>query len=119
MKKPMHEYGLRVPTARQQQVIDIFIAEWPHAPTLRELMGHLDIRSTNGVADHLRALRVKGWFQQGDDRLRPAQSRCWALTDRARRYLGLLTYSELRARCTELERANQELESKLRKAAPY
>ena len=50
-------------TDRQQQVLD-FIREHiqgaGYPPTIREIGDHLGIASTNGVADHLKALRRKG-----------------------------------------------------------
>ena len=54
-------------TKRQQQVFDFIedkIEEWGYPPTIREIGEHLGIRSTNGVADHLKALKRKGYLQQ-------------------------------------------------------
>ena len=54
-------------TKRQQQVFDFIedkIMEWGYPPTIREIGEHLGIRSTNGVADHLKALKRKGYLQQ-------------------------------------------------------
>lgn len=56
-------------TKRQAQVFD-FIQETINAlgypPTVREIGQHLGIRSTNGVADHLKALKRKGYLTQQD-----------------------------------------------------
>jgi SOS-response transcriptional repressor LexA len=46
-------------THRQAQVLD-YIEREPIPPTLREIGRELDIKSTNGVNDHLRALERKG-----------------------------------------------------------
>ena len=54
-------------TQRQRQVFDFIeekIQEWGYPPTIREIGEHLGIRSTNGVADHLKALKRKGYLQQ-------------------------------------------------------
>lgn len=50
-------------TRRQQQCLDFVathIAAFSRPPSLREIMAHMGIRSTNGVADHLTALERKG-----------------------------------------------------------
>ncbi len=50
-------------TARQTQVLD-FIVEFKgkhgYPPTMREIGDSMNIKSTNGVADHLAALERKG-----------------------------------------------------------
>ena len=54
-------------TQRQRQVFEFIedkIEEWGYPPTIREIGEHLGIRSTNGVADHLKALKRKGYLQQ-------------------------------------------------------
>lgn len=54
-------------TARQRQVFEFIetkIQEWGYPPTIREIGAHLGIKSTNGVADHLKALKRKGYLQQ-------------------------------------------------------
>ena len=54
-------------TERQEQVLDFIkdhIGEWSYPPTLREIGAALGIRSTNGVSDHLRALKRKGYLTQ-------------------------------------------------------
>ena len=46
-------------TDRQRQVyefIEARIEEWGYPPTIREIGEHLCIKSTNGVADHVKAL---------------------------------------------------------------
>lgn len=56
-------------TERQQQVYEFIqdrIKVWGYPPTIREIGEHLGIRSTNGVADHLKALKRKGYLQQQD-----------------------------------------------------
>lgn len=62
-------------TERQQEIYD-FINERIRAagypPTIREIGEHLGIRSTNGVADHLKALKRKGYLQQDG-----SKSRTW------------------------------------------
>lgn len=51
-------------------------------PTLREIGAHMDIRSNNGVNDHLEALERKGYL------IRPERlARATQLTDKAREYL--------------------------------
>ena len=54
-------------TQRQKQVLDFIqtrISEWGYPPTIREIGEHLGIKSTNGVADHLKALKRKGFLTQ-------------------------------------------------------
>ena len=54
-------------TARQQEIVDFIserIALNGYPPTIREIGTHLGIRSTNGVADHLKALKRKGYLGQ-------------------------------------------------------
>ena len=56
-------------TDRQRQVYEFIqdrIRAWGYPPTIREIGEHLGIRSTNGVADHLKALKRKGYLQQRD-----------------------------------------------------
>ncbi|MCB9557286.1 MAG: transcriptional repressor LexA [Deltaproteobacteria bacterium] len=56
-------------TPRQQQVLN-FITDYidghGYPPTLREIGRHLNIRSTNGVSDHLKALERKGHLSRDD-----------------------------------------------------
>lgn len=52
-------------TERQRAVLEFIhhsMDELGYPPTLREIGGHLGIRSTNGVNDHLRALERKGYL---------------------------------------------------------
>ena len=56
-------------TQRQQAVLAFIVAyraEHGYPPTLREIGAHMGIASTNGVADHLRALERKGRIRQTD-----------------------------------------------------
>ncbi len=56
-------------TARQRQVFDFIqerIKAWGYPPTIREIGEHFGIKSTNGVADHLKALKRKGFLAQED-----------------------------------------------------
>ncbi len=53
---------------RQRQVLDAIAAhvdQFGIPPTLRELGDALSIRSTNGVADHIKALVRKGYLERG------------------------------------------------------
>ena len=58
-------------TARQQEILE-FIASTVDqqgvAPTFREIGDALGIRSTNGVADHVKALERKGYIQRPGQR---------------------------------------------------
>jgi repressor LexA len=70
-------------TPRQQQIYDFIserIHEWGFPPTIREIGEHLGIRSTNGVADHLKALKRKGYLQQ-----QGSKSRTWQPLGEGRR----------------------------------
>lgn len=66
-------------------------AELQHAsglpPTYRELCSVLGIRSTNAIAEVLRALERKGYARQAGGEL---SSRGWLLTPRGLDLLGLL-----------------------------
>lgn len=56
-------------TDRQRMVLEFIcdsIDERGYPPTLREIGNKLDIRSTNGVNDHLRALERKGYLTRED-----------------------------------------------------
>jgi repressor LexA len=68
---------------RQAEVLD-FIRSWvdQHGvpPTFREIGDHLDIRSTNGVSDHVRALERKGFLERAGS---SGSARCLRLTRRA------------------------------------
>jgi repressor LexA len=73
-------------TDRQLEVLR-FIAEQiedrGYPPTIREIGEALDIRSTNGVNDHLKALERKGFLTRD-----PVKSRAVMPTDKAREALG-------------------------------
>jgi repressor LexA len=60
------------------------IEERGYPPTIREIGEEMDIRSTNGVNDHLKALERKGFLTRGEQ-----QSRSLVPTRRARLVLGL------------------------------
>jgi repressor LexA len=63
-------------TARQQAIFDFIverITSCGYPPTIREIGRHLGIRSTNGVADHLKALKRKGYLRQQGQKSRTWQ----------------------------------------------
>src|SRR6185503_3766930 len=56
-------------TERQREILTFIsssIAERGYPPTLREIGEHFQIRSTNGVNDHLKALEKKGHLRRED-----------------------------------------------------
>lgn len=56
-------------TFRQREILDFIsasIVERGFPPTLREIGEHFNIRSTNGVNDHLKALEKKGHLRRED-----------------------------------------------------
>jgi repressor LexA len=56
-------------TQRQREILDFIsasIVERGFPPTLREIGEHFQIRSTNGVNDHLKALEKKGHLRRED-----------------------------------------------------
>ena len=56
-------------TQRQREILDYIsasIVERGYPPTLREIGMHFNIRSTNGVNDHLKALEKKGYLERED-----------------------------------------------------
>jgi repressor LexA len=56
-------------TNRQQEILDFItasIVDRGFPPTLREIGEHFQIRSTNGVNDHLKALEKKGHLRRED-----------------------------------------------------
>jgi repressor LexA len=56
-------------TQRQREILDYIsasIVERGFPPTLREIGEHFNIRSTNGVNDHLKALEKKGHLRRED-----------------------------------------------------
>ena len=65
----IREARSRALTDRQRMVLEFIrdhIASKGYPPTVREIGAHMGIRSTNGVADHLRALERKGYLTKGD-----------------------------------------------------
>ncbi len=73
-------------TDRQMEVLRFIatqIEECGYPPTIREIGEALDIRSTNGVNDHLKALERKGFLSRD-----PVKSRALIPTPRAREALG-------------------------------
>ncbi len=73
-------------TDRQLEVLRFIaqqIEECGYPPTIREIGEALDIRSTNGVNDHLKALERKGYLTRD-----PVKSRALIPTNAAREQLG-------------------------------
>jgi repressor LexA len=73
-------------TDRQLEVLRFIarqIEECGYPPTIREIGEALDIRSTNGVNDHLKALERKGFLSRD-----PVKSRALIPTPQARELLG-------------------------------
>jgi len=55
-------------TERQQEILDFIrrhITDEGYPPTVREIGTAFGIRSTNGVADHLKSLERKGYLERG------------------------------------------------------
>jgi repressor LexA len=74
-------------TDRQKQILNFIVRESEDRgfpPTIREIGEEMDIRSTNGVNDHLKALERKGYLTRGEQ-----QSRSLVPTKRARLVLGM------------------------------
>ena len=74
-------------TDRQKQILSFIVRESEERgfpPTIREIGEEMDIRSTNGVNDHLKALERKGYLTRGEQ-----QSRSLVPTKRARLVLGI------------------------------
>ena len=74
-------------TDRQKEVLTFILKETEvrgFPPTIREIGEELEIHSTNGVNDHLKALERKGYVTRGEQ-----QSRSLVPTKRARLVLGL------------------------------
>ena len=74
-------------TERQREILTFIVKETEtrgFPPTIREIGEEMDIRSTNGVNDHLKALERKGYLNRGEQ-----QSRSLVPTKRARMVLGL------------------------------
>jgi len=73
-------------TERQLEVLRFIASEIEdrgYPPTIREIGEALDIASTNGVNDHLKALEKKGYLQRD-----PVKSRALIPTSQAREVLG-------------------------------
>src|SRR5687767_6234213 len=80
--RPMEEI-----TDRQKEILTFIqrtTEDRGFPPTIREIGEQMDIRSTNGVNDHLKALERKGYLNRGEQ-----QSRSLVPTKRARMLLGL------------------------------
>jgi len=76
-------------TDRQREILNFIVKESEgrgFPPTIREIGEEMEIRSTNGVNDHLKALERKGYLLRGEQ-----QSRSLVPTKRARMVLGLGT----------------------------
>lgn len=74
-------------TDRQREILAFILKETENRgfpPTIREIGEEMDIRSTNGVNDHLKALERKGYLNRGEQ-----QSRSLVPTKRARLVLGV------------------------------
>jgi repressor LexA len=74
-------------TDRQKEILNFILRiseERGFPPTIREIGEEMEIRSTNGVNDHLKALERKGYLTRGEQ-----QSRSLVATKRARLILGL------------------------------
>lgn len=74
-------------TDRQREILTYIqktTEERGFPPTIREIGEEMEIRSTNGVNDHLKALERKGFLTRGEQ-----QSRSLVPTKRARLVLGL------------------------------
>jgi len=74
-------------TGRQREILQFIVKETEergYPPTIREIGEEMDIRSTNGVNDHLKALERKGYVLRGEQ-----QSRALVPTKRARLVLGI------------------------------
>lgn len=74
-------------TDRQKEILTYIqktTEERGYPPTIREIGEEMEIKSTNGVNDHLKALERKGFLTRGEQ-----QSRSLVPTKRARMVLGL------------------------------
>lgn len=98
---PAPVFSMRPPTERQLAVLR-FIHDtvekfgWP--PTMREIGGHIGIRSTNGVNDHLRALERRGLIRREE-----TKARGLTVSRAGRRCLGLDHFSPELSRELQLE----------------
>src|SRR5574339_1026242 len=74
-------------TERQREILAFIVKETEtrgFPPTIREIGEEMDISSTNGVNDHLKALERKGYLLRGEQ-----QSRSLVPTKRAQLVLGM------------------------------
>jgi hypothetical protein len=97
-------------TARQKMLLEYVIQQTLelHPPTLREIGTYMGIKSTNGVNDHLKALRRKGYLE-----LPNLKSRAFHLTQMALRYAikNLPEYSEIAEAILEFRLPTEPLKS--------
>lgn len=78
--------GDREISDRQLSILTVIqkrIDEQGYPPTIREIGAEVGLRSTNGVAEHLRSLIEKGYLEKED-----MKSRALGLTDKARALTG-------------------------------
>jgi repressor LexA len=74
------------PTDRQLEILRFIARETEadgYAPTIREIMAEFELSSTNTVADHLKALRRKGFIERADR----GRARTLRLTEHGRRQI--------------------------------
>jgi repressor LexA len=82
---PRAERSLAPPSERQLQILRYIhqqLRDQGYPPTVREIGNAVGLKSTNGVAEHLRALISKGYLAKDDKK-----SRALVPTDRCRRLL--------------------------------
>src|SRR5579871_770370 len=85
--EPQETLTMEELTERQREILKFIVKETEargFPPTIREIGEEMDIRSTNGVNDHLKALERKGYLNRGEQ-----QSRSLVPTKRTRLVLGL------------------------------
>jgi repressor LexA len=69
-------------TDRQREILEyivVYTLRHLYQPTLREIGDKFNIRSTNGVSDHLKNLQRKGYLQLNS----PSPARALHITDKA------------------------------------
>jgi SOS-response transcriptional repressor LexA len=91
-------------TTRQREVLDYiaqFIIDNQYAPSMREIGAAMGISSTNGVNDHLEALKRKGYLLHSPA---GAKSRVIRLSSRAKSMYPPLSARYLRGRMGNLQR---------------
>jgi len=82
---PGDERSLAPPSERQLQILRYIqqqVRNQGYPPTVREIGNAVGLRSTNGVAEHLRSLIAKGYLAKDDKK-----SRALVPTDRCRRLM--------------------------------